>query len=75
MIKKIGNLFVTHRNDDLKQISIEDEQMIKRTEQQMEVVLSEQCLYCGNIYIEGLDAPLVSKQSETEGMWNIKEQE
>ena len=70
-MKKIGNLFVTHRNEEMKQISNEEEQTIRKTETLMESILSEQCLYCGNLYIEIIDSPMVSISSEGSGMWNI----
>ncbi len=71
MLKKIGNLFVTHRNDDMKQITNEEELTIRKTEALMESTLSEQCLYCGTLYIEIIDSPMVSMASEGNGMWNI----
>jgi hypothetical protein len=55
----------------MRQITNEEELTIRKTEALMESTLSEQCLYCGTLYIEIIDAPMVSMASEGSGMWNI----
>ena len=66
-LNTIGNLFLRSRAKPIEEtraavLSPEDQETLRTYEYQLEMLLSEDCMLCGNLFIEGVDLPFDSAE-------------
>eukprot|EP01022_Parablepharisma_sp_SALTPOND_P000883 TRINITY_DN105194_c3_g1_i1.p1 TRINITY_DN105194_c3_g1~~TRINITY_DN105194_c3_g1_i1.p1 ORF type:complete len:1042 (-),score=138.06 TRINITY_DN105194_c3_g1_i1:6642-9767(-) len=74
-LSTLGGLFMRSKSkhtEEQKQpvMSAEDQETLKLYEHQLEVLLTDDCMLCGNLFIESVDVPFDSSE---ECVWAIQE--